>query len=149
MPPSLVEDWAYQSLIPFWVAKKLKDKRRSAMFKIIIVPLALFISAMFMQACGNQAENSQPVIAPKQPEATSSPAQFNIGTYTTRVTLKDIQLQLATDLPAGGSYMGHWNFNFDERDHFSAIQGSQEMIRGQYNLNSGSGSSSQTISFIG
>ena len=98
------------------------------MYKTLISLMALFISALLVQACGNLADNSDP--AP----ATALPAQFTTGTYTTQITIRDIHPQLAADLPAGASYLGKWEFNFGEQGRFSASVGGQVRITGQYRV---------------
>src|SRR5438094_695850 len=110
------------------------------MFKVIVAILALFISAMMMEACSSTthspANSSSQVSTATQPE-------FNTGTYTTHIRSKDVHPDLGIDVRPAGLYLGTWDFNFGEQGQFTLTQGYQEFIAGTYKV------TSDTISFLG
>lgn len=112
------------------------------MFKITLAILTLFISAMFMEACGSAANS----LAPSNNQASNANAtqpQFITGIYTTQLKFREVHPELAIDIRPAGLYIGKWNLNFGEQSRFTLSQGSQEAITGTYSV------ASDTISFSG
>jgi hypothetical protein len=112
------------------------------MFKITIAILALFISAMLMEACGSTTKSFEPSNN-QASNANATQPQFITGAYTTQLKFREVHPELGIDIRPAGLYLGKWNLNFGEQSQFTLSQGSQEIITGTYSV------ASNTISFSG